>query len=116
MYMKRLFSYSLVVIASLVLLSFMPARKASIASDSKELEWLDFNAGMKKAAKEKKLVLVDMYTDWCGWCKMDRDTYADPKIIEKINKHCVAVKFNPEKRVLMNWMAAHILPASCRRY
>ena len=29
----------------------------------------NYDAGLEKAKKDKKLVMVDMYTDWCGWCK-----------------------------------------------
>ena len=42
--------------------------------------------------------MVDVYTDWCGWCKkLDRDVYADAKVSEKLAKNFVAVKINPEK-------------------
>jgi uncharacterized protein YyaL (SSP411 family) len=35
--------------------------------------------------------------DWCGWCKkMDKDTYANPDIIKKLNNDFIVVKFNPE--------------------
>ena len=59
--------------------------------------WQEWNEGYEKAVKENKIILVDAYTDWCGWCKkMDRDTYAKPEIIEFIGKHFVPIKFNPE--------------------
>lgn len=64
-----------------------------------ELKWYQWNEGYPLAVKEKKIVLVDAYTDWCGWCKkMDRDTYSNPDIIKKLNKHFVVIKFNPEQR------------------
>jgi len=40
---------------------------------------------------------VDIYTDWCGWCKkMDRDTYANPVIAKYINQNYHAVKMDGE--------------------
>ncbi len=61
------------------------------------LKWEDWNTGYKRGIAENKIILVDAYTDWCGWCKkMDKDTYSDPEIIKKINKNFVAIKFNPE--------------------
>lgn len=61
------------------------------------LKWEDWNSGYRKGIAENKIILVDAYTEWCGWCKkMDRDTYSDPDIIKKINKNFVAIKFNPE--------------------
>ena len=61
------------------------------------LKWYNWNEGYTMAVKKKKIIIVDIYTDWCGWCKkMDRDTYAKQSIIDMLNKDFVAVKFNPE--------------------
>lgn len=61
------------------------------------LKWEEWNTGYKRGIAENKIILVDAYTEWCGWCKkMDKDTYSDPDIIKKINKNFVAIKFNPE--------------------
>ena len=58
----------------------------------------DFDKAVTAAKKGDKLVVVDVYTDWCRWCKLlDRDVYADPKVGEKLAKSFVAVKINPEK-------------------
>jgi len=63
-----------------------------------EMEWLHWNQGFAKAHIEGKIALIDVYTDWCGWCKrMDKDTYAKQAIIDKINQNFVPIKFNPEK-------------------
>lgn len=62
-----------------------------------ELTWMSFDEGYKLAQKKGKIMLVDVYTDWCGWCKrMDRDTYAKSEIISLIKQDYVAIKFNPE--------------------
>lgn len=81
----------------------IPAQTTSInnqdksAQLSKELVWYGFEEGMEKAKREKKVLLVDAYTDWCGWCKvMDRETYKNSEVIAKLNRDFVAVKFNPE--------------------
>ena len=58
----------------------------------------DYKAGLERAKKDKKLVMVDMYTDWCGWCKkLDKDTFSDKDVADKLAKDFVAVKLNPEK-------------------
>ena len=42
-------------------------------------------------------VFIDVYTDWCGWCKkMDRETFSHPIISEILNEHFIPVKFNAE--------------------
>ena len=44
-------------------------------------------------------VMVDMYTSWCGWCKvMDKKTFTDPNVVQYLNENFVLVKFNAERR------------------
>jgi uncharacterized protein YyaL (SSP411 family) len=67
-------------------------------AQTEPFKWYVWNEGYPLAAKKNKILIVDIYTDWCGWCKkMDKDTYAKKSIIDKINKDFVLVKFNPEK-------------------
>jgi len=64
----------------------------------KELKWYDWNEGYALAHKKGKLVLVDVYTSWCGWCKkMDHDTYENEEILSQIDKDFIPVKLNPER-------------------
>ncbi|MBL6729946.1 MAG: DUF255 domain-containing protein [Bacteroidia bacterium] len=71
---------------------------SSIKGESPKIKWVDFNTGLAQAQQSGKLAVIDCYTDWCGWCKvMDKKTFSDPKIIERINEKYIAIKFNPEK-------------------
>ena len=84
---------SILLLFSFVLLSSFKSPQEA------ELKWYQWNEGYPIAVKEGKIILVDAYTDWCGWCKkMDRDTYANPEVIKKLNKHFIVIKFNPEQR------------------
>ncbi|MBX2984550.1 MAG: thioredoxin family protein [Bacteroidia bacterium] len=81
--------------ALLVVSSFKTSDKKSVKGE--EIEWLDFQVGYDKAIKEKKMIIIDVYTDWCGWCKrLDKNTYSKAEIIEKVNKNFIPVKLNPE--------------------
>ena len=61
------------------------------------IQWITWDEAMKASAKQPKKIFIDVYTDWCGWCKqMDKTTFADPKVAETINKHFYAVKFDAE--------------------
>ena len=87
-------------ISGLLLLTvcFTFLTSAQMKSDIDGLKWHTWNEGYPLAKETGKIVLVDMYTDWCGWCKrMDKDTYAKNEIINLINEHFVPIKFNPEK-------------------
>ncbi len=64
-----------------------------------EVEWISFEEAVARSKKEPKKLLIDIYTDWCGWCKkMDRDAYANEKLAAYINENYYAVKFNAEQR------------------
>jgi thioredoxin-related protein len=55
-----------------------------------------FEEALSRARSEKKLLLVDVYTDWCGWCKkLDREVFADSRVAEA-TKGLVAVRVNAE--------------------
>src|SRR6187431_1530392 len=63
------------------------------------IKWLSISEAEKLAKDEPRKIIVDIYTDWCGWCKrMDNSTYKDPKVVEYINKNFYAVKFNAETK------------------
>lgn len=88
--MKKLLYIGFSLILVFTTQSFEMAQEAT-------LKWEDWNTGYKKGIDENKIILVDAYTEWCGWCKkMDKDTYSDPDVIKKINKNFIAIKFNPE--------------------
>lgn len=63
------------------------------------IKWVSISEAEKLAKDEPRKIIVDVYTDWCGWCKrMEASTYKDPKIVEYINKNFYAVKFNAESK------------------
>ena len=63
------------------------------ADEKPKIKWLTFEQAVELSQKEPRKILIDIYTDWCGWCKkMDAATYMHPKIVEYINTHYYAVK------------------------
>jgi thiol:disulfide interchange protein len=56
-----------------------------------------YDEALAKARAEKKLLLVDVYTDWCGWCKkLDREVLGDARVARAASS-LVAVRVNAEK-------------------
>lgn len=59
--------------------------------------WQTFDKGVELAKKEKKMMVLDIYTDWCHWCKvMDKDTYGNPGVVEYAQENLVMAKLNAE--------------------
>lgn len=68
----------------------------SIAS-AQEVKWLSFEEAIALNKKNPKPILLDMYTDWCGWCKkMDKTTYKNKVIVDYINQNFYAIKMDGE--------------------
>lgn len=45
-----------------------------------------------------KKVFIDVYTDWCGWCKrMDAGTFSHPEIVRYMDSAFITVKLNAER-------------------
>lgn len=64
-----------------------------------EIEWISIEEAMKRHAEEPRYWIMDLYTDWCGWCKrMDATTFKDSIITAEIKENFYAVKFNAEAK------------------
>lgn len=95
--MKKQFLISVVVVGvALASGLFLNSQKGSAESNS-SLTWKSLDEGMTLAKQQNKKILVDVYTDWCGWCKkMDSDVYSDAGVIKTLNAKFVLVKLNAE--------------------
>ena len=90
---KRRFPWALVGAAALMCVSMtLTARTPGVQFSS------NIKQGMAQAGKQKKLVMIDFYTDWCGFCKMlDKNVYSNSRVGAAVRKSFVALKVNPEK-------------------
>ncbi len=58
---------------------------------------LSLGDALERARAEKRLVMVDVYTDWCGWCKkLDSDTYGDARVAAAL-ENVISIRVNAEK-------------------
>lgn len=62
-----------------------------------QIEWMTMNEALEAQKKEPKKIFADIYTDWCGPCKMmDKNTFSNPDVADYVNEHFYPVKFNAE--------------------
>ena len=86
-------SYMKKIISILLLTVFVLSAKAQT-----QFRDLSFDEAIAAAAKEKKQVFIDFYTDWCGPCKnMTKNVFPQVAVGEFMNKNFVCVKYNAEK-------------------
>ena len=76
----------------------MTADPAATVADG--INWMTFEEAMAAMEKEPKKVFIDLYTDWCGWCKkMDKNTFANGTVAAYMNDKFYAVKFDAEQKL-----------------
>lgn len=69
------------------------------AAAQASIEWLSWDEAMTRMDEQPKKIFIDVYTDWCGWCKrMDASTFKDPAVVKLMNEHFYAVKFDAEQK------------------
>lgn len=63
------------------------------------IQWMSLDEVQAAMKKKPKKVWVDVYTSWCGWCKvMDQKTFSNPNVIKYVNDHFYMVKVDAEQK------------------
>ena len=77
----------------LLLFMFLP-----FFSVSAERKWMDnFDSALSKAKKDKKPVLIDLYTDWCGYCQVLKKKIFPAREVESELKNFITVRINGDE-------------------
>ena len=62
------------------------------------VHWMTLEEALERSKTEKRKIFVDVFTDWCGWCKhMDSTTFVNPTVAGYLNEHYYPVKLNAEQ-------------------
>jgi thioredoxin-related protein len=86
-------------LAIIVLMIAVASRPAPSTDKKEKIEWMTIQEAQEKCSKEKRPILVDMYTGWCGWCKvMDKKTYTNKNLIAYVSEKFYPVKLDAETR------------------
>ena len=69
----------------------------SCLATSQTINWMSLEEALNAQKNNPKKILMDVYTVWCGPCKlMDKKTFTNPDLVNYVNNHYYAVKFNGE--------------------
>ena len=72
--------------------------------NAQKIEWMTLAQAMEAQKAEPKKIFMDVYTDWCGPCKLlDKNTFQNPDVSSYISEHYYAVKFNAEGQEEINF-------------
>ena len=86
-----------------VLFTFLLAL-ATFAMNGQQINWMTIDEALAMQKKSPKPIFMDVYTDWCGPCKMlDKNTFSNKDVANYINKNFYAVKFNAEGNEKVNF-------------
>jgi thioredoxin-related protein len=69
----------------------------ALCGDTPRLSWKSLESGFAEARQAHKKIMIDVYTDWCGWCKrLDKDTYGNDTVARYLGDRYVIIKLNAE--------------------
>src|SRR2546422_6275726 len=89
---------SLVLAGFLLSAIVLGAAGTGVVAGPSSIQWeRDYDKAIARAQAEKKLIIADMFTDWCALCKdMDRESFGDSKVIQTMADKYVWLKLNTE--------------------
>ena len=100
--MKKVKIISAIFLAGIILSGFIFLQTNSAPKPEEEgekIKWHTFQEAVELSKKEKKKVFIDVYTQWCGWCKvMEKNTFTNPVIAKYVNEKYYAVRLDAEMK------------------
>jgi thioredoxin-related protein len=92
-------------IAIILVISYL-ALNANNSSDlpSDNSQSKSFEEILKMAQKDKKKVVIQVYADWCSWCKkMERETYPDAEVQKELKRNFYHYRLNGESSEVIEY-------------
>lgn len=82
------------IVSGLFILSF-----TGMAQEASKVKWYTIEEAEKLNKQQPRKIMIDVYTDWCSWCKkMDKETFENPVIAQYLNEHYYPVKLDAESK------------------
>jgi thioredoxin-related protein len=76
----------------------------SLQTKAQKINWISLNEALELQKTTPKKIIMDVYTNWCGPCKLlDKKTFQNKDVADYVNKNYYAVKFNGEGNETVNY-------------
>lgn len=86
------------------IISLLPVLSAFAPAGKKGVQWQPIAQLAAQLPPDGKPVLVDVYTDWCTYCKlMDATTWQHDSVVQYIQANYVPIKLNAERKDSLRW-------------
>jgi thioredoxin-related protein len=95
--MKKIIAVFTLTSAICCLFAF--SRSLAPAPRKEALKWYTWEEAYELNKTKPKKIIVDVFTDWCGWCKrMDKSTFSDSTVMAYLQENFYPVKLNAEQK------------------
>jgi thioredoxin-related protein len=95
---KLVFGVLLCAASTITAQTSLPAT-GNRSPETGNLQWYSFEQAVELQKTAPKKMFIDVYTDWCGWCKrMDKSTFTDPDVTAYLAANFYPVKLNAEQK------------------
>lgn len=117
--MKKYITFLLLFAVSLAFGQEASIKKEPATISEGPVKWMSFEEAVEKSKTEKRKIFIDVFTDWCGWCKvMDKNTFSEAQVARILNEEFYPVKFDAEQRedVVFNGTTFKFVPSGNKGY
>ena len=107
--MKLLMKNKIILILSVSVLSLYALTSFTNATNNpleegEKVHWVTIEEAQELQRKEKRPIYIDVYTTWCGPCKMmTQKTFTNKSVIDMLNSKFYAVKFDAESNTSLTF-------------
>lgn len=111
--MKKYLVWAVIGAVAVAAFLFVNATRAAETAAAGGIKWYTWDEAMKLNTIEKRPMVIDVYTNWCHWCKvMDKQTFVNDTVAQYVNTHYYPIKLNAEQRdtIVYNGHAFAFLP------
>ena len=96
---KHFLSIFLIALTTIAVSFTLKNNDPKSSANTDKVTWYSWQEAIELNKKAPRKLLVDVYTDWCGWCKvMDKQTFPNDTIADYLNKNFYCIKLNAEMR------------------